>query len=231
MKHFRSNRRVRALAAVLAVLVAVTALGSVQAMAEPAPMPGAAVVDILHQIIDSDHFRQEWDFEPLVSVSDMNGDGVWELLAVYECIDDTDYYVFEQVWLIDGETEEAKQVGMGVLFHEVGGNSGTVSLVDRDGELGVLITTHEPDGADFFDRYDYFSLAEGDTELGSEYIMLDCSGAYGQEDDAEYTVDMEQMSREEFEDILDSMEPCRTLDILAGPDEQGDVIPFNVMLT
>ena len=230
MMYPRSNRRTGALAAVLAALTAVTALWPVQAMAEPAPMPGA-VADILYDIIDSDHFRQQWDFEPLVSASDMNGDGVWELLAVYECIDDTDYYVFEQVWLIDGETEQTKQVGTGVLFHEVGGNSGTVSLVDRDGELGVLIATHEPDGADFRDRYDYFSLAEGDMALGDEYIMLDRSGTYGQEDDAQYVVDTDPVSRQEFQDTLDSMEPCRTLDILAGPDEQGDVIPFNVMLT
>ena len=227
----KSTKRAKTLAVMLAVLLAVSTLAPVHALAAGKPLPGDAVVSILRGIIDKEVFRQEWDFEPLVSVTDKNDDGIWELLAVYECQDEEDYYVFEEVWLIDEATDQSKQVGLGVLFHEVGGNSGTVSLVDRDGQLGVLIITSEPDGSDFRDRYDYFSLAEGKTELGDDYVMLDRAGTYGQEDDADYTVDMEAVSRREFEDVLDSMEPYFTIDILAGPDEDWNAVPFNVMLT
>ena len=226
----KRTQRVKALAAALAMLLAVPALAPVQALADPAPLPGGAVVTILHDMIDREDFRQVWDFEPLVSVTDKNEDGIWELLAVYECQDGNDYYVCEEVWLIDGQTEQSSQVGTGVLFHEVGGNSGTVSLVDRDGQLGVLISSSEPDGSGFYDRYDYFSLAEGKTDLGSEYVTLDRTGTYGLEDDAAYTVDTEDVSRQEFEDTLDSMEPYFVVDILSGPDEDWNVVPFNIML-
>ncbi len=226
----KSAKQARMLAILLAAVLAVSALAPVQALADNKPLPGEAVVSILRDIIDKKDFRQEWDFEPLVSVTDKNDDGIWELLAVYECQDKEDYYVFEEVWLIDEKTNGSEQVGLGVLFHEVGGNSGTVSLVDRDGQLGVLISSSEPDGSGFYDRYDYFSLEEGKTELGEDNIMLDRSGTYGQEDDAEYTVDMETVSRREFEDVLDGMEPYFTIDILAGPDEDWNCVPFNVML-
>ena len=223
--------RVKALALLLAALLAFSVLAPIQALADGVPLPGDAVVAILRDIIGQKVFRQQWDFEPLVSVTDKNQDGVWELLAVYECQDGSDYYVFEEVWLIDGQTEEYSQVSTGVLFREVGGNSGTLTLVDRDGDLGVLIATSQPDGADFYDRYDYFSLAEGETKLGSDYVTMDRTGTYGQEADAEYTVDLVPASLEDFEAVLESMEPYFTVDILAGPDEDWNSVPFNVMLT
>ncbi len=227
VKHTSGHaRRIRALSVFLAVLLAVTVLSPVTALA--ATPPWDEIVDILHDTMDSEDFYWNLDQEPLACQSDENGDGVWELLMVYPCRNDDGLdYVMEKVWLIDGS--KSKCVGSGVLFNEIGGNSGTLTLAEKDGDLYVLVKTSEPDGADFNDFYDIYSLAEGEAALGDEYCILSCTGTYGAEDDGEYVIGKEVVDRDEFEDYLDSFDPCYTLDIWAGPD--GDVIPFNVMLS
>ena len=219
-------RRTRILAMLAAVLLAVSI--PVPALASAEAIPWDGICDILNDVYDSENFYWDLDQEPLACKSDENGDGIWELLLVYPCRnDDGLVYVMENVWLVT--EEESKCVGMGVLFNEVGGNSGTLTLAKRDGELYVLVQTQEPDGDSFHDFYDIFSLAEGEIELGEDYFMMTRTGVYGQEDDADYVVGKEAVTREEFEDILNSFEICYTLDILADPD--GDVMPFNVMLS
>ena len=199
-----------------------------QAQASDALPPWEDILGILSDTMDRDDFYMDLDQQPLVCQSDQNGDGVWELFMVYLCKNGIDTYAVENVWLIDGNGP--KCVSSGVLFHEVGGNSGTLSMARRDGKLYAIIKTQQPDGGSFNDFTDILSLREGEAALGDEYISMNRTGAYGDEDNGQYVIDGSPVSRSEYESLLNSFDVIYTIDILAGGDENySDVVPFNML--
>ena len=147
---------------------------------------------------------------------------------VYLCKDGIDIYAMENVWLIDGNGP--KCVSSGVLFHEVGGNSGTLSMAQKDGKLYAIIQTRQPDGSSFNDFANIISLKEGEAALGDEMISMNRTGVYGDEDNGQYVIDGGPVSRSEYEGMLNSFDVIYTIDILAGGDENySDVVPFNTL--
>ncbi len=190
--------------------------------------PWDEILAILSDTMDRSDFYMDLDQEPLVCQSDQNGDGVWELFTVFPCKNGNDIYVVENVWLIDGNG--SKCVSTGVLFHEVGGNSGSLSMARKDGTLYAVIRTNQPDGDRFHDFVDICSLKEGEAALGDEYIAMSRDGVYGDEDNGQYVIDGSQVSRADYEDLLNSFDVIYTLDIMAGGDENySDVVPFSVL--
>ncbi len=189
---------------------------------------GTAIYAILDDIESRDDYRSDWIFEPLASVTDMNGDGIYELLAVYECVSSYDGrdYVSCETWLI--APEGAKQVSTGVLYSEIGGNGGSAGLAVRDGTVYVVLETRQPDGGDFDNVYNIFSLANGEARLGDENHYLDCQGTYGAEDSGRYAVDMNTVSRAQFQSFLDSYDTVFDIDLTAD-NGNGTVMPFNII--
>ena len=198
------------------------------AAASYAEPPWDDILGVLSDTMDRDNFYMDFDQQPLVCQSDRNGDGVWELLMVYLCKDGIDVYAMENVWLIDGNGP--KCVSSGVLFHEVGGNSGTLSMAQKDGKLYAIIQTRQPDGSSFNDFANIISLKEGEAALGGEMISMNRTGVYGDEDNGQYVIDGGPVSRSEYEGTLNSFDVIYTIDILAGGDENySDVVPFNTL--
>ncbi len=190
--------------------------------------PWDAILAILGDTMDRSDFHVDLDQQPLVSQSDQNGDGVWEVFMVFPCEDGLDVYAMENVWLIDGNG--SKCVSSGVLFREVGGNNGTLSMARKNGTLYAVIQSKQPDGDSFNDTVEILSLKEGEAALGDEHISLSRSGVYGDEDHGTYIIDGGPVSRSEYESTLASFETIYTIDLLAGGDENySDVVPFYML--
>ena len=100
---------------------------------------------ILDWIESQDNFYGGQYTSPIGCVSDVNGDGNYEFLALYETTEGAGAYnVMYEVWTI--RPEGAGQLDQGVLFMEVGGNDGFVGLAEKDGVYYLLKSSSGWDG-------------------------------------------------------------------------------------
>ncbi len=162
--------------------------------------------------------------EPLGFVADIDGGRL--LLTEYETVADNDYAVMTDVWLIrDGE---AALLARNRLFTEVGGNSGSVSLVRRDGTVYMLLECHLWDGDEFNDYYAYFPLDEPAGAFG-QALTMEAHGQVGREDDGKYVADGGPVSPSAFEKARDAFSLwIGPMDILQGHGN-GDVMDFEAL--
>ncbi len=189
--------------------------------------PWDAILAIVGDTMDRSDLYVDLDQQPLVSQSDRNGDGIWEVFMVFPCQDGQGVYAEENVWLIDENGSSC--VSSGVLFREVGGNGGTLSMAQKDGKLYAVILSKQPEGDSFHDTVDILSLKEGEAALGDEHISMSRTGVYGGEDNGTYIIDGGPVTRSEYENMLASFETVYTIDLLAGGDDTGTVLPFYML--
>ncbi len=155
-----------------------------------------SVAAILDRIEGLDGFEASGYPQPRGSVTDVNGDGRMEFLAVYECLDGGDMYVMYDVWSI--REGGAQLLDEGRLYADTGASMGTVFLYERDGVdyLCKWVGTHD-DQANYISHAEYIPLSEDEGELlFDEALVLDSVSPDSGHD--EYYINGEEVSADDF---------------------------------
>lgn len=163
--------------------------------------------------------------EPLGFVAELDGGGRL-LLTEYEMQDGNMTSVYTDAWYIsDGMSV---LLASNELYQEVGGNSGAVSLVKKNGRLYMLLESQRWEGDSFNDYYAYmlWNEAQGGFELANN---MEAHGTVGQEDQGLYAVDGQAVDRAGF----DAARGAYTIyigpmDIVEGHGN-GDVMDFGAL--
>ena len=144
------------------------------------------------------------------------------LLAEYEVSDSSngfdDWYVCTDAWLVrDGG---AVLLGRNQLYREVGGNSGSASIVQKDGVVYVEMECHLWEGDQFNNYYVYLPVDEQAGAFG-EGVYMEAHGTVGEEDSGEYIIDGEYWPRPDFDIARGEYEQMLTVDIIQGAEDFG----------
>ncbi len=160
--------------------------------------------------------------EPLGFVAELDNGGRL-LLTEYEMQDGNMTSVYTDAWYMSD--------GMGILlarnelYQEVGGNSGAVSLVRKDGQIYMLLESQRWEGDSFNDYYAYMLWNEdqGGFEPASS---MEAHGTVGQEDQGLYAVDGQAADRAAFDGARAAYSVyIGPMDIVQGHGN-GDVMDF-----
>lgn len=181
-----------------------------------------AIVDEILRDVEED-VNSSGMFEPLVSFTDMDGNGVSELLILYE---GDDYEVSFEVWTIkDGA---ASCVLEDELFLEVGGNSGSIGqAVDGAGNFYLVLRTKSPEGDQFNNVVRYIPWNSGQSGLSSKEIVLEGHGIYGEEGNGKYTVEGKAADYNAYMSRQEDFKAYGTdLDLFMGPGNGGNNMSF-----
>lgn len=198
------------------------------ATAAPAAQSVGTVVipNVVEQIVNSIEAQAGFGvsasyYEPLGCVWYLPEDGRL-LLAMYEISDSSngfdDWYVCTDAWLVkDGG---ALLLGRNQLYQEVGGNSGSVSVVQKDGVVYMEMECHLWEGDQFNNYYVYLPVDEQARAFG-QGVYMEAHGTVGQEDSGEYIIDGEYWPRGDFDLARSEYEELLTMDINQGPVQFG----------
>ncbi len=161
---------------------------------------------------------------PLASATDVDNDGVWEFLEVYETKNASTgaTTVRYAAWAL----QEGGPVLLAsdALYLEVGGNGGSIGLTMRDGTCYFIVMTDSPDGDSFHRTWRYIPW-EG-ASLGSGETTLTADGTYFQSG-GEYTVDGAAVSQSDFNAEQDAFGEMFHMDIVEGHGN-GNVMTLDV---
>lgn len=171
-------------------------------------------------------------FEPLIGVTDVNGNGCAEILAVYETENNGTYEVRYDVWR--AESRIASRVESDVLFYEIGGNGGVLHLLQgSDGAPYVMVEENRIMGETFNMYYCFYSYSDDETELELHDVMQ-CDGRYDTENGGiaeanyyTYYSDRVDISANEFKQYFDNYTTVYSLDIVSGEYDWDNTISFD----
>lgn len=150
-------------------------------------------MESLEGFVEADEF-----YQPLASLTDIDGNGVYELLLLYKKNDSGMIDVKYTVWSIDGEDFSALRTD--TLYSEVGGNSGwIVPVVDKEGKPYLLAVSREPQGDRFNNTYVYIPWNEDQSELTDEWVYMESHGIYGEADKGSYILGDKSVDKEDFD--------------------------------
>lgn len=180
------------------------------------------VKGVIRHIKGQENYSEE-DFAPsLVSVTDEDGNGCLELLALYQTNTNGLYQVRFDVWAAQGEG--TGQLATGVVFDAVGGNGGSVGLAkDASGKLWVEVrqrTMMGTSGSSTLYRFLPFN-ADG-TDLDADGLLqLEEWNTYNQDDmsvaDEGWRLDGEDANKAVFMANLNQFTWVYTMDIYDAP--------------
>lgn len=184
--------------------------------------------EILTKVEGTEGFVQPDDFyQPLASFTDIDGNGVYELLVVYKVMEDGLYNVYYDVYAVSGGsyTPAATQR---LLYPEVGGNSGTVGLaVDNAKKPYVKVETSTPQGDRFTDSVLYIPWNSGQTALDDAWVYMESRGSYGDEAGIQYILGDTKVDKADFEARqADFTNLWTDLNLNFGPGNGGNNMSF-----
>lgn len=161
---------------------------------------------------------------PLASATDVDNDGVWEFLEVYETKNASTgaTTVRYAAWAL----QEGGPVLLAsdALYLEVGGNGGSIGLTMRDGTCYLIVMTDSPDGDSFHRTWRYIPWQGA--ALGTGETTLTADGSYF-EDGGDYTVDGAAVSQSDFQAEQDAFGEMFHMDIVEGHGN-GNVMTLDV---
>lgn len=171
-------------------------------------------------------------FEPLIGVTDVNDDGSYEILAVYETVYNDTYQVRYDVW--HAESQIASRIESEILFFEVGGNGGKLHLMqDSNGDPYVVTEEDLISGESFNKIYCFYKFTENETEL-EIYLVMQTDGRYdtdkggiAEQNFYTYYSDRVEISAEEYKQYFDKYTTVYSLDILSGEYDWDNTLSFD----
>lgn len=185
---------------------------------EAAEDTGNGINTVLDIIESQPDFKNDW-LEPLAAVGDFNGDGVRELLALYESGKEGGSVVYEFWSLYPSEPE---RITSGTLYQEVGGNGGTVSIARYDDTAYLVLLRSVPEEDQFNNYYTIIPMEREESALGNGELGMESHGTYGEGDRGEYIIGATQVSMEEFEARLEEFSNrVFIMDIFMGAEDVG----------
>lgn len=187
-----------------------------------------SVAAILDRLEDQDGFQADGYLIPRASVTDVNGDGRWEFLAVYKI----DSSVMYDVWSI--REGGAQLLDHGELYVEAGASMGTLFLYEKDGVDYLCKWTGIYDDEDSYtSRSQYIPLSEDEGELlFDEALTLEVLTP-ADSDESEYYVNGKEASESAYSSQEDQFELLVVLNWFGGAfAAPGDeTTPYDSMMT
>lgn len=194
----------------------------------PAALYTGGVIVLLDMTEGQDNFYDSEYLDPIGYVKDLPGGGQM-LVTLYEMAYDNggflDYSVYTDAWLIgDGS---AVLLGHNELYKEVGGNSGSVSVGEKDGVVYVELEAHLWEGDRFNNYYGYLPVDEQAASFG-EGVYMEAYGTVGEEDQGEYIIGGEHCPKSDFDIARSAYVPDgeMPMDIQVGHGN-GSVMDFD----
>lgn len=185
------------------------------------------VIALLDMTEAQDDFYDSEYLDPIGYVKELPNGGRM-LVTLYEMADNSgdvpDYSVYADAWIIgDGS---ATLLGHNELYREVGGNSGSVSVGEKDGAVYVELEAHLWEGDRFNNYYAYLPVNEQDGCF-DEGVYMEAHGTVGEEDQGEYIIGGESLSRSDFDQARSAYDPDgeMPMDIQQGHGN-GSVMDF-----
>lgn len=176
----------------------------------------SAVADIIAQIENTSGFRQNTGEQGILA--DMNFDGVEDFLATYtvensEGIIDVMY----EVWTLP--STGPVMLKSGLVFSQVGGNSGMVSVVLKDNSHYLVVSCNEPEGDKFNSYTSYFEWNTDKQGTIDGGYYLEGHGNYEDTDNGRYIWGDTKIDYDTFVEYqLDFSDTLYRLNILSSPD-------------
>lgn len=206
--------------------------------AGPEPDTGEAdknqiIDEILTKIEGTDGFiGPDGSYEPLASFTDIDGNGVNELLVLYKVKKKgpDGHNVFRvqyDVYSVEGGSYKALAIGS-ELYEEVGGNSGTIGLaVDKAMKPYLKVETKSPQGDRFNDSVIYIPWNDDQSDFDDYTVYFERHGVYGEEDRGEYIAGDTKVDRESYEARqTEFMSLWTDLNLNMGPGNGGNNMSF-----
>lgn len=177
-----------------------------------------AVAALLQELEDEDISR---DCEPLISVTDMDGDGNWEFLVSYLEKDDGQFEVEFELWTMQGS--RLVEVAEDTLYTQAGGNTGSVGLAKRGDTYYLTLYTSRSQDQTFHRYYRYAPIIPGNEDLEDGNILMESHWLYedGEVNNGTSKIDGKAVSMTEFEAAQKEFRTFVTLDVQAGPGNSG----------
>lgn len=184
------------------------------------------VEEILSKLENSGDFLAPGkSYEPLASVTDIDGNGVNEMVLLYKT---KDYKVRYQVWSLFADGYDLLKEDE--LYAEVGGNSGSIDLaLDENNIPYLILETRSPQGDRFNDTYTYIPWNHEQTGFNdTEKVVLEGSGVYGEEENGKYTLAGGKVDKDIFDDWrADFTQNWTALNLNKGPGNGGNNMSFD----
>lgn len=167
-------------------------------------------------------------YQPLASFTDIDGNGVNELLCVYKVKKGSDFQALYDVYSINSDGSYTVAASSQLLYKEVGGNSGVLGLaVDTAGKPYLMVETHSPQGDRFNNTYTYIPWNSGQTKLEDTWVYLEAHGVYGEERNGEYVLGDTKTDKATFDARrADFANHWTDLDLNKGPGNGGNNMSF-----
>ncbi len=184
---------------------------------------------ILRDILDQGVLTEASLNSPLVAMGDFNGDSVRELLAVYEAGQGSVQY---ELWRLDEAAGPGRLDG-GELFMEVGGDNGTIGLVERSGGVYLALERSSPTGSSTDDVYTFWAWDASDPSPDFDHpVTMEKSSSFDDPDDRTYSYSYmgETVSESEYQERFDEFRNWTlTMNPFYGPG--GGVMTFEDLLS
>lgn len=177
-----------------------------------------AAASLLRELEDEDLSR---DYEPLISVTDLDGDGSWELLASWVEKDDGAYEVKFALWTTQGDN--LVELAEDTLYTQAGGNTGTVGLAKREDACYLTLYTSRPQDQTFHRYYRYAPISLGNDDLEEGNVLMESHVVYqdGEINSGNYKVGGKTVNQGVFDSAQKEFRGVVTLDLMKGPDASG----------
>lgn len=141
---------------------------------------------------------------------DLNNDGTVELLVSYVQKDSNGASnVMYDLWTV--EPYQALRLTSETLYTQAGGNSGYVSIVEKDGTYYVMTVCNQPQGDQFNSYYNYYEWPANASSIGSSGYYYEGHGVYGEEENGNYIWGDQRMDYASVQSYLNQFtgEICR----------------------
>lgn len=162
--------------------------------------------EILTKVESTSGFIKENDYyQPLASFTDVDSNGVNELLVLYKVKQKNpggadEFKALYDIYAVNSDGSYSSVVIGQTLYNEVGGNSGTLGIVvDKAKTPYLKLETRSPQGDRFNNTVIYIPWGGNQTKLENEWVYLESHGTYGEEDKGQYILGDQRVDHAAFE--------------------------------
>lgn len=176
-------------------------------------------------------------YEPLASFTDIDGNGVYELLVLYKVkvkgsVGNDIFRAKYDVYSVEGGSYTAIATGT-ELYDEVGGNGGSIGLVvDKAMKPYLKVETKFPQGDRFNDSILYLPWNDDQSDFDDYTVYLERHGVYGEEDKGQYIIGNTEADQAKYEARqTEFMSLWTDLNLSMGPGNGGNNMSFEQIRT
>ncbi len=177
---------------------------------------GNSLDDAIDWIEDSATFAENYTFEPLGCVDDFDGDGNQDFLAAYEtkAANGTWSVSYALFALLE---DEPKLLDDGILYQEVGGNSGSVGIAKgKDGAVYLVRCVKQATGDTMNTQYVYIPWDSVGTADEANSYCMEARWNVDDPDGGTYLLGDTKVDRDRFETSRENYTVLYELNIVAG---------------